>query len=175
MPYSRLAYFKSFSGWNPFLFLRPASAPILCANLYGMPALIAKARIVQSPFSSIPELERPPSVAFVFNCIFIFYDKSPTRETLPPSRARQLGDQFKPDNAIQSEPTDVIHSRDIAGDSLASRRVDTLVLFIEELSERTGNMILLRLKAIRLCLVDDAVGLAQSDGISNLGEQEVEV
>ena len=82
-----------------------------------------------------------------------------------------LGDQFKPDDAIQAEPTDVIHSRDIASDSLASRIIKAPILFIEELAERTRDLILFGLKTIRLCLVDDLVGFAKPKGIGELGEE----
>jgi len=86
----------------------------------------------------------------------------------------QLGDQLKAVDAIQAEPADVIHSRDIASDSLTSRIVHSTILLVEELPERTGNLILLRLKTIRRRRVDDAIGSAQAELVSEFREEEVE-
>jgi hypothetical protein len=71
-----------------------------------------------------------------------------------------LGDQFKPNDAIQAKPTNVIHGRNIAGDPLTGRRVKPPILFVKELAERTRDVILLRLKAIGFSLVDDTIGFA---------------
>ena len=86
-----------------------------------------------------------------------------------------LGDQLKAIDAIQAEPADVIHGRDIASDSLTDRIANLMatILLVEELTERTRHMILLRLKAISLCRVNDAVGFSQAELIGETSEEEV--
>ena len=87
---------------------------------------------------------------------------------------RVLGDQLKPIDSVETEPADVIHGRDIAGDSLTNRIVDSLVLLVVELSKRTGNKVFLRLETIRLCRVDDPVSPSKAELVGNLVEEETE-
>jgi len=92
-----------------------------------------------------------------------------------PLSPKILGDQFKPNDAIQAEPADVIHGRDIAGDSLASGILRATILLVEELGKRTRHLILFRLKAVRLCLVDDLVGIEKAQLVGDFREEQVKV
>jgi hypothetical protein len=84
-----------------------------------------------------------------------------------------LGDQLKPVDPVKSEPAEIIHGRDIASDSLAYRLV-ALVLLIEELANRTRDMIFLRLETIRLCRIDDFVSLGKAELVGIAIEEEAD-